>query len=264
MNHLSNNSSNPDDGIEAQRSVFERNFGRDPGDFAFHDTKNLVVRYLRDRRLNKVMERLQHYLGQDLSQVSALCVCGGVGGEATYLRNAGIGEVTNTDFSENALGVCRARDPRLKTRLLNAETMDLENESFDVVLVQDGLHHLPRPVLGFNEMLRVARKAVIVLEPQSGWSGRILGREWEEHEGTFNYVFRWNADLLKSATRSQLLKRDLAFEVIRLWDHSGCVHRAVYPLGNGKLSLLAAKSIYAALTPLNFLGNQFIGMVFKG
>ena len=67
------------------------------------------------------------------------------------------------------MALCRSFDERLKTRVLNAEEMsEVEDGSYDLVLVQDGLHHLPRPTLGFTEMLRVARIAAIVIEPHSG------------------------------------------------------------------------------------------------
>jgi hypothetical protein len=33
---------------------------------------------------------------------------------------------------------------------------EVQDDSYDIALVQDGLHHLSRPVLSFIEMLRVA------------------------------------------------------------------------------------------------------------
>lgn len=259
----SNNKTPVPSGIDEQRAFFEKNFDQGLERWGFHDTTNPVVRYVRDRRLNLVMSILSKHLGSNLSDFSALSVCGGVGGEASFLRRAGFGTVTNSDFSENALEICRRRDPELKNLCLNAESIDQEDNSHDVVIVQDGLHHLPRPVLGFNEMLRVARRAVVVLEPHAGLAGKFLGREWEEHEGVFNYVFRWDGKLLEQATRSQILKKSCTILSHQIWDHSGCVHKVVRPLGNGKWSLLAAKAIYAGLSPFNFLGNNFIGIVIK-
>lgn len=250
-------------GLANQQEFFEKNFGQGLQRWSFHDTGNTVVRYLRDRRLWCAISNLKQILGNDLSELSALTVCGGVGGEATFLRKAGFIDITNSDFSENALSICRQRDPDLKTKWLNAESMDLEDESYDVVLVQDGLHHLPRPILGFNEMIRIARRAVIVLEPHTGLVAKLLGREWEEHEGVFNYVFRWDRRLFEQATKSQILKRPCTIRTVRLWDHSGCIHRAVHPLGNGSWSLNAARVLYACLTPFNFVGNNFIGIVVK-
>ena len=74
-----------------------------------------------------------------------------------------------------ALDVCKARDPRLDTRQMDAEALDVPDNSYDIVLVQDGLHELRRPVLGLTEMLRVARRAVIVIEPHTGVVAGLLG-----------------------------------------------------------------------------------------
>jgi ubiquinone/menaquinone biosynthesis C-methylase UbiE len=76
--------------------------------------------------------------------------------------------VTVTDFSQHALEICRERDPRLETRLEDAEHHDLPDESFDIVLVQDGLHELRRPTIGLTEMLRLSRVITIVIEPYDG------------------------------------------------------------------------------------------------
>src|SRR6185436_5595240 len=114
-----------------------------------------------------------------------------------------------SDLSEKAMALCRSFDERLKTRVLNAEEMsEVEDGSYDLVLVQDGLHHLPRPTLGFTEMLRVARIAAIVIEPHSGLVARAIGKTWEVEGDAVNYVFRWNRNILEQTTRSYLLQED--------------------------------------------------------
>ena len=246
--------------VAAQQEAFEKNFAVDSR-ASLHDDEDPLVRYLRDRRLGTALEALRRHLDRPFGECDALVLCGGSGGEASYLRKAGFRRVINTDFSEVALAACRGRDPQLETRWLNAEQMDLEDESIDVVLVQDGLHHLPRPTLGFNEMLRVARRAVVVIEPRLGMAGRILGRQWEELGGATNYVFRWSDNLLEQLTRSQLLKRPLIIDVAARWDHSSCIHRLVRKCG--PVGLPVAKAIYAALRPFDFCGNNFIGVVVK-
>lgn len=47
----------------------------------------------------------------------------------------------------------------------NAESLSFENDSFDYVLCRESYHHFPRPAIALYEMLRVARKAVILVEP---------------------------------------------------------------------------------------------------
>jgi SAM-dependent methyltransferase len=174
-----------------QREAFDAVYGVGRSRWAFHDDPDPLVRYLRDRRLALGLERLEALTPVDRAAWTVLVVCGGVGGEATWLLDNGFAEVTVSDFSANALAVCAEREPRATTLELDAEGPAVGDSSYDLVLVQDGLHHLRRPVLGFTEMLRVARRAVVVIEPHDGLVGRLLGRTWEEHDGVRNYVFRW-------------------------------------------------------------------------
>jgi SAM-dependent methyltransferase len=48
---------------------------------------------------------------------------------------------------------------------LNAERMDLADQSFDFVVCKESLHHMPRPYLAIYEMLRIARHGVFFIEP---------------------------------------------------------------------------------------------------
>jgi ubiquinone/menaquinone biosynthesis C-methylase UbiE len=195
---------------------------------------------------------------------NVLVVCGGVGGEGTLLKNLGFHSVTVTDFSENALAYCRKRDPRLQTRLLNAEQMDLPDASYDLVLCQDGLHHLPRPVLGCTEMLRVARRAVIINEPYWGLLGRLIGTTWEKSGEEINFCFRWNQMLLEQVTRSYLLQAPCYVKAIRLWDHGLTVHKFASRLGPSIVQVACAKFCYFILnTFFRPLGNAMIGVVVK-
>jgi ubiquinone/menaquinone biosynthesis C-methylase UbiE len=251
------------DNTQEQRDAFEQIFSAEAARWHFHDTKDPLIRYLRDRRLHLALDAVRELAGISLEPLSVLLVCGGVGGEASFFANHGFADVTNTDFSQNALNVCERRDPRLKTRLLNAEAMDLEDGSYDLVVVQDGLHHLPRPALGLNEMIRVARKAVIVLEPHTGFVAKAIGTEWERHGDAVNFVYRWNLESFRQVILSQLLESPKSIRVIRLWDHNSVIRKVVSKLGGGGLSLFAAKAIYALLTPFNALGNNFIGVLVK-
>ncbi len=47
----------------------------------------------------------------------------------------------------------------------NAEELSFEDESFDYCFCKESFHHFPRPFIALYEMIRVARKAVILIEP---------------------------------------------------------------------------------------------------
>jgi ubiquinone/menaquinone biosynthesis C-methylase UbiE len=221
-------------------------------------------RFIRYRRLRMALRLLADLGGLKPGQ-SALVVCGGVGEEGIFLHQRGFASVTVSDISENALTICRAHSPHLKTAVLNAEDMrEIPDASYDLVLVQAGLHHLPRPVQGFTEMLRVARRGVIVIEPQQSLVGNLLGTTWEVEGDAINYVFRWNRHIFEQAACSYLQRSDLKIVYRRLLDHPGAVHGLFDKLHVPAWArLTAAKVLYATVGPLNFAGNQMVGVVLK-
>lgn len=252
------------EGVERQRAVMTEVYDEEKaGRWSFHYTSDPLVRYLRDRRLKVALRILDQHGRLDPARQSVLLVCGGVGGEGTFLRDAGFLDVTVSDFSSEALALCERFDPRLRTRLLDAEAMsDVADGSYDLVFVQDGLHHLPRPVLGFTEMLRVARQAAVVIEPHFGLVGTAIGTKWEVQGDAVNFVFRWDGTLLRQVASSILLRPDVMVVPHRLWDHPLAVSRVVSRLPE-PMRLTAAKAIYAALTPLWRAGNMMVGVVLK-
>ncbi len=252
--------------VERQRAVSEDQYDSQVERWSFHDTEDPLTRFLRDRRIKIGLKRAMKLSGGTPENWDVLVVCGGVGGEGTLLANLGFHSVTVSDFSENALKICQLRDPRLKTSVVNAEAMAIPDRSFDLVLVQDGLHHLPRPMLGYTEMLRVARRAVIVIEPHAGLVANLVGTTWENHSGEINYVFRWNQLMLEEPARSLLLDSPTDVKAIRIWDHNLVVGKLVRKLrlGSGRAAVLAARFLYAALNiPFSWLGNMMVGVVVK-
>jgi ubiquinone/menaquinone biosynthesis C-methylase UbiE len=254
------------DGVKMQQERANRVHG-DPteGLWDYHYTSDPLIRYLRDRRLHRALKELDKRGRLDVAKQSVLLVCGGVGGEGTFLANQGFADVTVSDLSEKAMELCRRFDGRLKTSVLNAEHMsEVEDGSYDLVLVQDGLHHLPRPVLGFTEMLRVARSAVVVIEPHSGLIARAIGTQWEVDGDAVNYVFRWNRSMLEQTTRSYLLQEDAEVITCRFFDHNLVVNRMVskLPLPR-RTKLLAAKAAYGLLHFAAPIGNMMVGIVLK-
>ena len=229
----------------------------------FLTTGNKFTRYIIDRRLKKGLEVLKkRFKQEDLYNWSVLIVCGGVGGEGIFFLKNGFKNVTNSDFSENAIGIAKTLDPRLKTLVLNGESLSLKDETYDLVVVRDGLHHLPRPVLGFTEMIRVAKKAIIVVEPYDSMVGNIIGTEWEGHEGALNYVFRWNKSLVNQVVKSYMLKRFETIKVLRFWDHNVMMSKLSSFLPE-KFKYYFVRSLYLLLSSIDFLGNMMVAIVIK-
>ncbi|WP_158308790.1 methyltransferase domain-containing protein [Desulfocurvibacter africanus] len=47
----------------------------------------------------------------------------------------------------------------------NAEKLSFANGSYDYLLCKEAFHHFPRPMIALYEMLRVARKGIVLIEP---------------------------------------------------------------------------------------------------
>ena len=232
------------------------------GRFNFHITKDKLIRYLRDRRLQKALDYLKGNYKEQVLEWNVLTVCGGVGGEGIFFLRSGFKDVTVSDFSANSLLIAKEFDKELKTIQLNAEVVDLPDNSYDLVVVQDGLHHLPRPALGFTEMLRVARKAIIVVEPYNSVVGKLVGTEWEVQDDAVNYVYRWDKKMVEQTVKSYLLQSHGPIKVFRFWDHNMVVGKLA-KLFPEKMRLAVAKAIYALLTPFGFTGNMMVCVVVK-
>lgn len=70
-----------------------------------------------------------------------------------------------TDISEYLLAEARRRGLITKYALENAERLSFADQSFDYVFCKESFHHFPRPYQALYEMLRVAREAVLLIEP---------------------------------------------------------------------------------------------------
>ena len=251
-------------GAESQRIAAQAKYG----DKAWERNWSLkytdpVFRFLRHRRLQIALSILAERDILDPPRQSVLVVCGGVGEEGILLRARDFSDITISDISDEALEICRAANPDFKTAVANTEDMrGFLDGSYDIVVVQDGLHHLQRPVQGYTEMLRVARLAVVVIEPHHGAVGRLLGTTWEQDRGALNYVFRWNRLILEQATHSYLLSSETTVVCRRLWDHALTMSRLVDRFPE-HARLPVARALYGILDPLRFAGNMMVGVVVK-
>lgn len=119
------------------------------------------------------------------------------GWDAARLLAMGAPVVTASDLSGVRLEHARSEGIIHDYRVENAEAMTADDGSYDAVFCKEAFHHLPRPWVGLYEMLRVARKVVLLIEPRDwaidggsvtvtgpkgllgsliAWIGRRLGR----------------------------------------------------------------------------------------
>lgn len=219
--------------------------------------------WVRRRRMQIAVDQALSMLHRPVSELTALTICGGTGVEASYLADRGFQSVTSSDFSAGALEVARKRDERLQIRTIDIENNDVPEEAYDVVLVQDGLHHLTRPVQGFNEMIRMAKSAVIVIEPHRSLVGRLIGTEWEKVGDAVNYVFRWDHNLFAQSAKSQLVREPTEIWTRRLWDHNQAISKLSNWTDDDAKKMAITKTAYGILGPADRLGNMFLGVLIK-
>ena len=90
---------------------------------------------------------------------------GRYGLDATRLKAHGASEVLATDLDESLLRKA-VQDGHLdRYQIENAERLSFPESSFDYVFCKEAYHHFPRPTIALYEMLRVAKRGVILAEP---------------------------------------------------------------------------------------------------
>jgi SAM-dependent methyltransferase len=225
---------------------------------------DVVTRYIVSWRVDESIKRLvAASKGLIDRESSILIICSGEGMEGSILCDMGFKNVTVSDLAEYGVQAALNRDKRLKGMVLNAEHLDLPDASVDVVLVQDGLHHLQSPVRGFTEMLRVAKLGVVFLEPHDSLIGRSIGTKWEQDGSALNYVFRWDKKLVEQISSSYLGRDGFTNISFSFWHHN-LVFAKLPKLFGSTFGLFAIK-IFKRLfdTVMGRFGNQFCCLIMK-
>ena len=79
----------------------------------------------------------------------------------------------------------------------NAEALSFDADAFDYVLCKEAYHHFPRPMIALYEMLRVASRAVVLIEPNDRFVNNNL------MEALFSYLIN---NVFKIEARHQFEK----------------------------------------------------------
>jgi ubiquinone/menaquinone biosynthesis C-methylase UbiE len=92
---------------------------------------------------------------------------GSYGSDAHYLQKRGA-DATASSITDATLQGARQRGYISKYLVENAEALTVKDDSFEFVLCKESYHHFPRPPIAFYEMWRVAKRAVVLIEPLEG------------------------------------------------------------------------------------------------
>jgi SAM-dependent methyltransferase len=125
---------------------------------------------------------------------------------------------------EKTRGIMK-KDKRVSYLKKDIENINLPNGSIDFVFVKEALHHVSRPIRGLYEMLRVAKKGVIFIEPMETLLGRVLDKfgmvsNYEyDSSGKFrdNFVYRWRKKEIIKILNSYYLESGYEVEFKSCW-----------------------------------------------
>ncbi|MEB3266319.1 MAG: methyltransferase domain-containing protein [Cyanobacteriota bacterium] len=130
-------------------------------------------------RHDRMRARIDPFL-RDLSTGRWLTVGDGrFGNDAHFLRRRGI-DVHASDVDDTLLRIGAEQGLIGSYSAENAEALSFGDDSFDYVFCKEAFHHFPRPWIALYEMLRVARRGVILIEPGDSWIDR-AGRSLAGH-----------------------------------------------------------------------------------
>jgi len=91
---------------------------------------------------------------------------GRFGLDSIRIRKLGFESALPTDIGDALLRKAKADGLISEYAVENAEKLSFADDSFDLVFCKESYHHFPRAPLALYEMLRVARHAVVLVEPR--------------------------------------------------------------------------------------------------
>ena len=187
-------------------------------------------------RFEKVLRNCVHPMELDL--LGDVLVVGGSAEDGRMLQRIGFTRATLSNLldprpSEQA----DLDDAGMRTVRVDAEAMGLADNSYDLVLAHEVLHHCRSPHKALLEMLRVSRRHVILLEPNNSFAMRLLLRlrfsyPYElpaviasgfqtggvRDSSIPNHIYRWNAVDVYQATASYLAESEFDLYTQGYWD----------------------------------------------
>jgi ubiquinone/menaquinone biosynthesis C-methylase UbiE len=132
----------------------------------------------------------------------------GIGTDLHYLRQFHSSVYYMCDISASMVGLANANHPDARGNAADIETLPYADDCFDLVFVASSLHHLPRPYIGLYELMRVAKRAVIVVEPNDSLLTRIASTMGLATvvEQAGNYVYRFSREDFQHVARALFYK----------------------------------------------------------
>lgn len=176
---------------------------------------------------------------------------GRYGTDANYLLTKGVKSVLSTDISDACLKMAKKNGFISDYKNENAESLSFKNNSFDYVLCKESYHHFPRPMLALYEMLRVARKSVILIEPQD--NNILIPSRFR-----LNTLIKWSKQVIKNSIKKALKK-----EIYYYYGNYEKVGNYVYTISEREIEKVALGLNYEMVSFKNFNDFYMKGVEFE-
>ena len=219
-----------------------------------------LYNFLIDHKFQMVLDRLPFLI----KGLSVLDICCGSGMISEYYAKNGA-RVSGIDLSPEAVERARIRSKRYDFQaefsIADSTNLSFSDNSFDVVSVHDGLHHLDNPKKAVREMTRLARKGVVIIEPGKAFITElsILLGVSSRYEGA-DFVYRFKKSALALWLKEFGIKKVLIKRYIMYYPHKPGTFFRIFDSG---MLFYIAKMVFQA-TNLLFgkFGNkiQIIGL----
>jgi ubiquinone/menaquinone biosynthesis C-methylase UbiE len=141
--------------------------------FPTEESKKAFFQKFKDADQNTINNWLQKILFSTVDPLlskpgsSWLTVGDAYGLDAHYIVSSGKNHTAHaSDLNSDFLKVAKNEGFVSDYSAENAEKLSFENNAFDYVLCKESYHHFPRPYMAVYEMLRVAKKGIVIIEPQ--------------------------------------------------------------------------------------------------
>jgi SAM-dependent methyltransferase len=143
--------------------------------------------------------------------------------DSIRIRKKGFASVLPSDISAALLEASKQAGHINEYSVQNAERLTFEDQQFDYVFCKESFHHFPRPYLALYEMLRVAKRAVFLIEPNDTYSLKSLDSAfWPALKSTIKLSFGSLGlrDRFKALLRRSLGSQRVTFNSPS-WEDSG-------------------------------------------
>jgi ubiquinone/menaquinone biosynthesis C-methylase UbiE len=155
--------------------------------------EDTVDSWRHERMYNSILSLLKAYPDSNWLTVGD----GRYGKDAHFFREKGI-KVLATDISDVLLKEGKKAGYIDDYSKENAEALSFSNNQFDFVFCKESYHHFPRPMISLYEMLRVAKKGIILIEPNDCYISSTL----------LNVLFQNFKDLVKKLMKKSFIRHN--------------------------------------------------------